>query len=503
MLCYNGPRDFVVYPNLKSIKMHEREAFEVVMKEVQLGRIAGPFLDKPFLNLRVSPVGLIPKKDGSWRLIHHLSYPSGESVNDHIDDIFCKVKYTSFDTALEMLAKLGPGAIAARLDIKSAFRLLPIHPSDFELLGYKIGDYYFVDKCLPFGCSISCSLFEKFATFLEWELKRRSGSECIVHYLDDFLLAGAANSDGCIELMACYSNLCEELGVPLAPEKTIGPATCLTFLGLEIDTVQMLVRIPQEKLDKLKSALLAILNKKKTNLKDLQSLSGLLSFCSRAIPSARAFNRRFYDAMTGLKKPFHRIRVTLEMKEDVNMWLSFLDNFNGCSFYEISDWVDSDSLQLYTDSAGNIKMGCAAIFETHWVFLPWPIEWKGEDVMRDVTFLELIPIVLAFFIWGEHIKKKRILLYTDNLALVSVLNKKTSKSKRIMQLLRPLVLISMYSEIQFKAIHIEGKSNIKADALSRRQWVRFHRAFPSADGSPMLVPPKFQNLLYSAALLKS
>ena len=67
-------------------------------------------------------------------------------MNDFIDEKYCSVRYSSFDTALEMLAMLGQGAIAARLDIKSAFRLLPIDPKDFELLGFKISNYYFVDK---------------------------------------------------------------------------------------------------------------------------------------------------------------------------------------------------------------------------------------------------------------------------------------------------------------------------------------------------------------------
>lgn len=40
-----------------------------------------------------------------------------------------------------MLEKLCSGALMARLDDKSAFRLLPVHPSDFQLLGYKINDY--------------------------------------------------------------------------------------------------------------------------------------------------------------------------------------------------------------------------------------------------------------------------------------------------------------------------------------------------------------------------
>ena len=237
--------------NLKSIDQHEQAAIDLVLKEVELGRIAGPFPYKPLHNLRISPVGLIPKNDGSWRLIHHLSYPYGASFNDFIDTKYCSVNYTSFDTALNMFSRLGRGALASRLDIKSAFRLLPIHPSDFELLGYKICDYYFADKCLPFGCSISCSLFEKFASFLEWELKRRSSSSNIAHYLDDFLVAGEANTGQCRALMDCYISMCDEIGVPLAHEKTIGPASCLIFLGLQIDTNEIMVKIPDEKLKKV------------------------------------------------------------------------------------------------------------------------------------------------------------------------------------------------------------------------------------------------------------
>lgn len=77
----------------------------------------------------VSPLGLVPKKDpGQFRLIHHLSYPEGCSVNDGIDPAFCRVVYASFDTALKWVRRCGPGALMAKTDIESAFRLLPLHP---------------------------------------------------------------------------------------------------------------------------------------------------------------------------------------------------------------------------------------------------------------------------------------------------------------------------------------------------------------------------------------
>ena len=79
--------------NLKSDLQNEQLAQELIDKEVQLGRLAWPFSYRPILNLRCSPKGLVPKKTGGFRLITHLSYPHGSSVNDFIDPMFAAVRY--------------------------------------------------------------------------------------------------------------------------------------------------------------------------------------------------------------------------------------------------------------------------------------------------------------------------------------------------------------------------------------------------------------------------
>lgn len=95
------------------------------------------------------------------------------SVNHFIDPEDCSVAYTSLDQVLQEVARLGKGTVLAKMDIKSAFRLMIINPGDFDLLGFKFEGNYYIDKCLPMGCAISCNLFEKISTFLQWELKRR------------------------------------------------------------------------------------------------------------------------------------------------------------------------------------------------------------------------------------------------------------------------------------------------------------------------------------------
>lgn len=75
-------------------------------------------------------------------------------------------------------------------------------------------------------------------------MKEKSQSTNVVHYLDDFLLAGRSGTQECSQLTADFLEICSDLGVPLAEEKTIGPTTLLIFLGLEIGTQNMTVKIP-------------------------------------------------------------------------------------------------------------------------------------------------------------------------------------------------------------------------------------------------------------------
>ena len=134
-----------------------------IQKEVNLGRIAGPFKCLLISNLQVSPCGIVPKSDGvTWRLISHLSYSTFNGINDFIYPVHCTVRYPSPDRVVKMMSKLGKRAEIGVIDIKNAFRLFRVFPGDFYLLGLTINDKYYIDKCLSMGCSISCNMFQKF-----------------------------------------------------------------------------------------------------------------------------------------------------------------------------------------------------------------------------------------------------------------------------------------------------------------------------------------------------
>ena len=477
--------------NHRSATNHSETVTEKLVAEVAKGRVAGPFQSKPLPDLIISPIGLVEKNTpGEFRLIFDLSHPQALSINDGIPEEISSVEYTSFDAVTDLVKSLGQGAFLVKLDIESAFRLLPIHPDDFSLLGMQHQGYYYVDKALPFGCSSSCALFEKFSTFLEWGARAVSGSDFIIHYLDDF--CGGAQSHDCAKtLLDSILSFFQQLGVPVAPDKVEGPATCLKFLGLVVDTVEMEVRIPEEKLKVMQSQVENLLNAKKTTLRELQVLLGRLNFACRAVVPGRPFCRRLIDATKGVKHQHHRIRVTNGMKKDLLMWHQFLQVHNGRSMILPRQWADSDELELFTDASGSIGFG--AFFQGHWAHGVWPAHWGPP--MLDITFKELYPIVLSVQLWSHLLQNKKIVFRCDNQAVVAIINKQTSKSTPSMGLVRLLVLACMQNNILFKAKHVPGKINQIADALSRCQFHRFHMLAPGADPSPTPIPSILQQLL--------
>lgn len=469
--------------NLISARQHPDVVKKYFKKEIDAGRIGGPFKLPPFKNFRVSPLGVVPKKtQGEFRLIQHLSYPYGQSVNDGISVEDSHVTYARIDDAIALIKRSGRNSFLAKTDIKSAFRIIPIRKEDYHLLGMFWQNQYFYDKCMPMGCASSCKTFERFSTSLEWIAKEKFRISLLLHLLDDFLII-APSQQLCKLQLDCFLDLCDYLNVPMAPEKTCGPSQIISFAGIELDAVRFEGRLPEEKLIRCKDILSDFLKRKKATLRELQSLIGLLNFACSVILPGRAFLRRLIDLTCGVRHPTHRIRLTQAVKLDMSMWLNFLCDFNGASFFLHDTWNTSSSLQLYTDSAGSIGFG--AVFGSMWCYGEWPKKWKSFNI----AFLEFYPILLSLLLWGNMMRNQRIVFFTDNEALVHVINKSSCKDQNLMVFVRALVLCCLKNNILFRAKHIAGVKNVLADSLSRLQITRFRELAPACMHSvPTQIP---------------
>lgn len=177
----------------------------------------------------------------------------------------CSVSYATVDDAIKQIKKLGKNCLLAKTDIASAFRILSVHPDDHELLGIQFKGAFYYDRCLLMGCSIPCSLFETFSTALQWIACTKFGVPNMLHILDDFLFLGLPDSPICNLSLHQFMSMCAVLGVPIKGKKTEGPLTTLVFLGIELDTVNMEARLPEEKIVKIQNALHSAKRRKKND----------------------------------------------------------------------------------------------------------------------------------------------------------------------------------------------------------------------------------------------
>ena len=158
--------------NHQSVQSNSNTVSEYLQIESHRGRINGPFMHDQILGVHCSPMGIIPKphQPGKWRLIVDLSSPEGHSVNDGIPSDICSIQYASMDQAVEIVRALGVGTLLAKLDLKSAYRMVPVHPQDQWLLGMSWEDRILVDTCLPFGLRSAPKNFSAVADGLTWAM---------------------------------------------------------------------------------------------------------------------------------------------------------------------------------------------------------------------------------------------------------------------------------------------------------------------------------------------
>ena len=183
---YQGRKNIrITAPNLKFTVGNSTVLWNKVMKEVKEKCYAGPFRKAPFKHFIQPPIGLVPKDSGKdVRLIFHLSYPrtdNSTSVNANTPPELCKVQYPDFCDAIQLCLQEGKGCKISRSDMEAAFRNLRIKRCHFRYLVMVARNpddgelYWFFDKCLPFGASISCSHFQRFSNCVAFMVCKCTG----------------------------------------------------------------------------------------------------------------------------------------------------------------------------------------------------------------------------------------------------------------------------------------------------------------------------------------
>ena len=508
-LGYRGPK--LVQQKSNNLKFSigdKTELWNKVMKEVKEKRYAGPFSEIPFDHYIQSPIGLVPKDGGKkTRLIFHLSHPrdssKGVSVNGNTPEELSKVQYSDFDQAVKLCIEEGQGCYIGKSDMTSAFRHLGMKKEHWKYLVMKAQNpsdnkwYYFVDKAMPFGASISCSHFQNFSDAIAHVVTYKTGKEN-VNYLDDFFFVALMRAI-CNNQIQSFLDICEQVNFPVSMEKTFWGTTKLTFLGLLIDTINQLICIPVEKVQKARELINKVLARKnsKIRLKELQSITGFLNFLGKATVPGRAFTRRLYSAKVSAEekdlRKYQHVHVNQEMKSDLKMWLKFLDHpsIYARKFIDLDNQARSLEVDFYTDASANPELGCGGVSGSDWFLTQWEENFIKKE-KPSINYLELYAVTVAVWNWAYKFKNQRIFIFCDNMSVVHMINNNTSNCKNCMVLIRIIVLKSLTNNVKINAKHVPGRLNLYSDYLSRLKYKQFwqlaKREKRSFNSKPGIIP---------------
>ena len=273
------------------------------------------------------------------------------------------------DEVVNKVLLLGRGCQLANIDIKSAFRNVPVHPHDRHLLGLSWNSGLYVDTVQPFGLRSAPKIFNAIADALQWITELR-GISYLKHFLDDFITAGRPHSNECKGNLQMLINTCDQLDLPMATDKREGPTTCLVFLSIELDTLHFKLQLLVQKLICLRATLQKWLRLKTCRKRELQSLVGLLHDASIIITPGRTFLHQLIDLIKSAH--YHPrnsfLRLNLAAHSDILWWHTFVGDWNGLSMMQASRRQDPDII-LTSDASGS--WGYGAYYDSQWLQYQW------------------------------------------------------------------------------------------------------------------------------------
>lgn len=462
---YVGPEQFHISKNLRTARLAPDVIQGKIQQDLRLQRVTLCSGTPPFM---CSPLGLVPKHDGGWRRIHHLSHPRGTSVNDYIPKEYGMLDYANIYQIYDAVLAKGRGAIIVKKDIKDAFRIIPVAPHQRWLLGFQWENRYYQEEVLSFGLRTAPFLFNLVAEAFHWILEAWLGWE-LFHYLDDFI---RVVPDGYKHQLRTddshFHQLTHFLGIPENSDKEV-QGTTVTVLGIEIDTIALEARLPPEKLAKARLLTSKALQAGQMTRNQAEQLAGFLSFCTSVVRLGKLFMHYLWQfiAKFGTNLPEHYVkRLPRLLKNDLLWWHHLLPNFNGILLLPTHRPV----IHLYTDASTSYGLGAFYTVDLDYSSIPQSQslsipnnQWMARE---HINVLELRAIQAAFFLWGSKWSGLSVNIYTDSTSAYWGLRGQNAKEEAYVPIRHIILLASNFDTI-ISTRWIQGSTNLLADALSR------------------------------------
>lgn len=416
----------------------------------------------------VQPLHVILKQGKKPRLVIDLS----RNLNELLPKV--KFHYASVQDAVRLSTH---GCYYSKLDISNCFLSFPLHPDSYKYFTFQFNGNYYQFVRLPFGLSIAPRVCTLLLSVVQFVLEQKGLK--LVRYLDDFLFVSSSYQLACEHLAIAMSTL-QQFGLVINSSKTEGPSQQITFLGIQLHSVDRILSISSERVQEMNELLYKYVSTPASvavSVKDILSFIGKLSFVSQILTSSRPFMRQLLNAVKG-KRLHSRCRLPQGFKVDCVIWLQRINRWNGLiswsihtqqPFVIISD-ASISGFGFYLDSfPTNVAYAQlpTALLPGSGVSGTWHSSMSHLLSNRSIAYLELFSVVFALTMLAPVLHNQSVLILTDNSSNVPIINKLRTKSNAIIGLLRSLAELSATNVFACSARHISGESNVLADFLSR------------------------------------
>ena len=277
--------------------------------------------------------------------------------------------------------------------------------------------------------------------------------------------------DGQVEV---FLNICDQICFPVSLEKTVWGCHILVFLGLLIDTIEQVIWIPKEKVDKALEMIDKFLSKSnhKATVLEVQHLCGTLNFLCKCVIPGRVFLHCTYNLVSNENlKQHHQVRITQETRQDLMVWQKFLMHPSiFCRPFMDLQTFSSEDIDMYSDASG--KIAFRAYCGPLWTAGQWS-KYFLEKKKPSIEYLEMYGLMVGVLLWIRLFKNKRICIHCDNKMVKFNVNKNTVGCKNSMMLMRLIVLECMVHNVKLSVEYVKSANNGKANTLSRNQMDRF------------------------------
>ena len=439
-----------------SMPIHQTKAIQEEIHELLLNQAIEPVSDLSQPGFFHHPFA-IEKPDGRHRPISDL-----RPLNQWL-----RYEHFQMESIKSVREMLRPGNYMARLDLKSAYLHVPVHPEDRPYLDFYHAGRRYRYRCLPFGLSCAPRVFTKLMKPVIAHL-RSQGIRLII-YLDDMLIV-ADTSKQLQQHLQTATSLLTDLGFLINTDKSVlQPTTRLKFLGFDIDSSTMTMHLPRDKVRDLRRAVQLAKQQPTMPLRVLASLIGKISAASPAILPGR-LNHRFLlrDKNRALQRGFHygdTVTLSAEARMELDWWDHYMESWNGRSIIPSqADLVLTTDASEHGWGAHVDQINTSISDRSRTTNGPW----SPNERSFAINVRELLAVEFGLRAFLPQLRNKTVSVRTDNITTVAYINKMGgTRSELLLQVAKNIWNFCLQNGISLQATYLPGAENTTADRLSR------------------------------------